>query len=791
MIKLNLLIIFLVIICITVYSQDYSQTVKGIVVDKDSKESLIGANVVLLNSNPINGATTDVDGEFQLKAVSVGRQSIKITYIGYKDLILPEILVISGKETVLNIELTENINQLQEVKIIASNQDKDKSVNTMATNSVRKINMDEAGRYAGGFYDPSRMVGSFAGVATVEGDGVNDIVIRGNSPRGMQWKLEGIEIPNPNHFTDGQGASGGAISIITSNSLSSSDFYTGAFPAEYGNAFSGIMDLNLRNGNQDTYESAFQFGVVGTEISLEGPFSKKHKASFLLNYRYSTFALLSQLKLIDLGNNNLPPKYQDLTLNLNFPTKKMGTFTLFSVMGESTTGTEPIKDSSQWEYREGRYHEIELHQMAVCGIKHLMLLKNKKSYIKTVIAATYQSDQWKEGILDKNYEKFYEYNDDFKYPSIRFSTTYNSKVNSKNVIRTGIVFSQLYYSMFAKEYDYSTNQYITLVNQNGNSYLAQTFAQWKHKFNEVFELNSGMHLLYFGLNSSYAVEPRLGLKWNINNKNAVNIGGGMHSRTESIASYMALVKQTDNSMIASNKNLDFTKAMHLVIGYDFSFAKNWRLKVEGYYQYLYNVPIEDRKESKLSALNFSYGIPDINLVNKGLGNNYGVELTLEKFYAHGYYCLLTTSIFDSKFKANNSTWFNTIFNCNYVANILGGKDFNIGKNKQNILGVNLKGLVRGGNRISPIDYAQTANENKIVFNENNMFTERLPDFYRIDCGTYFRINKSKYSYILSLDIQNIINRKNILGYEWSEKEQSVKDIEGIGLIPILNFRIEF
>lgn len=773
-------------------AQEFVQSISGAVLDKDSKETLVGATVILEGSNPLNGTTTDINGNFVINGVPVGRQTLLITYMGYADMRIPEILVTTGKEVKLNIELTENIMQLNEVKIIASESDKDKSLNTMASISVRKLNMEDASRYAGGFFDASRMVSSFAGVTAVEGDGVNDIIIRGNSSRGLLWRLEGIEIPNPNHFTDGQGGTGGAVSIISSKMLSTSDFYTGAFPAEFGNATSGIMDLNLRTGKTGKQEYAFQLGVVGTEFNLEGGFTKKSKSSYLFNYRYSTFGLLSNAGLIDLGNNNLAPIFQDLSTKLNFPTKSLGTFSFFLVVGQSNTGTEAIKDSIKWKSEPDlSYFENENHKMGVIGVKHFYLLPGNKSYIKTVVAGTYQSDEWTEGDLTQNYEKFHDYYSIFEYPSIRTSILFNSKINTRNIIKIGVNQSFLGFDMFFREYNYDFMKYDTLINQNGSSSMSQSYLQYKYRFTEKTEMNIGVHFIYFHLNANSSLEPRLGMRQKLNDQIILNFGMGLHSRAEAISAYMAQIPDSEGKWSPINKNVDFGKAIHSALGCDYSINRNWRIKTEVYHQYLYNIAESTDTSSVISAINFGYGIPDQKLNNKGIGYNYGLELTIERFFNQDYYLLFTSSLFDSKFKAPNGNWYNTNFNCGYVLNLLSGKDFLIGNNYQNVFGINSKCVLRGGYRISPINHELSIQNQELEFDETQFNRNHLPDFLRFDMGTYFRINNAGYSYIVSLDVQNFINRKNILWYEYSETQNKVIPMEGIGLVPILNFRIEF
>jgi hypothetical protein len=768
------------------YSQ-LTQVIRGKILDKESRTPLIGANVIQLNSSPVNGTVSDIDGNFKL-VVPVGRVSLKATYVGYEDATFSEILVMTGKEVYLNIELRESVSAMQEV-VVKARKDKIQAINSMATISVRQLSTEDASRYASGFGDPSRMVSSFAGVGAVEGDGVNDIVIRGNSPRGMLWRLEGIEIPNPNHFTDGQGASGGAIGIITSSALANFDFYSGAFPAEYGNAFSGIMDLNLRKGNADKREYALQASVVGMEAAFEGPFKAGYGGSYLINYRYSTFALLSQAKIIDLGNNNLAPKFQDLNMIINLPTNKLGTFEFFAVGGMSTTGTVPIKSKIDWndnQNRDSRYDELENHNMGVLGLKHVYNFSDKKTYTKIVLAGTRQYDAWDNGYLIDAFTRQYDYKDRYIYSALRGHFMINHKFNARHTIRAGVIVNSLYSEMFQKSYQWDLKKDSIRIDKNDQTSLIQAYAQWKFRLTDNFEFNSGLHFMYFALNGNKSVEPRFGMKWNFAERQSLSAGFGLHTRTEAIPAYFALVKMPNGLPGEGNKNVGFTKSLHSVVGYDIAFSENLRLKVEAYYQYLYDVPIVDTINSTMSALNFSFGVPSVPLKNKGTGYNRGIELTLEKFYSNNYYFLITGSLFDSKYKANNGKWYSTVFNNNLISNFLAGKDFKI---RSNSFGASIKLLYRWGFRTTPLDTVMSKLMNDEVYQINKLYSQHLPDFFRIDLGLKYRFNRPGYSWVLSLDVQNAIDRKNVLGYEYNGLIRIPS--EGMGLVPILNFRFEF
>lgn len=769
------------------FGQSPVQTVKGTVFDKETNSLLPGASIVVTGTDPVVKTITDYNGNFRL-TVPVGRYSFSINYVGYEEMVVSNILVISGKETVLKVPMREKFYTADEVKVIARKR-KDLALNNMAAISARVLSPEDAQRYAGGFYDPSRMVSSFAGVAAVEGDGVNDIVIRGNSPRGLLWRLEGIEIPNPNHFTDGQGSTGGAVGMITSNVLAMSDFLSGAFPAEYGNAYSGVMDIGLRNGNIDKYEFGFSVGVVGIEASAEGPVFNVNGSSFLLNYRYSTLGFLGQAGLINLGNNNIPPIFQDITFNVKLPTKKAGILYIFGVGGVSNTGTKPVGDSAEWKTDDDREYETEDHKMGVLGIKHTITLPNQKTFIKSIVALEKQQDKWEHGYYLNNTNYLQNYNDDFSYPMIRVAFQANHKFNRLTAFRTGFYYSHLNYSMFARDYDFDHTVYDTIIDKSGNTAQYQIYGQLSHRLTNNIEAGLGLHFMYFDLNGRSTIEPRASLKWSVTEKQTLSIGFGIHTRVESIAAYLAPVADTNGHISELNKNLNFTKAYHFVFGYDYLFRNDFRFKSEIYYQYLNQVPVDSRPDSKLSSLNASYGIPEIPFENTGKGYNAGIELTCEKFYSNNYYLLSTISLFDSKYKTKDGKWYNTYFNSNYIFNLLAGKDFLMGKNKQNILGINSKVVYRGGFRYTPIDKEASILAGEVVYDNTQFNEKQAPDFIRIDLGLNYRRNNKGYSWIISLDVQNVISRQNILGYD--EGDDELEPIYGQGLIPLLNFRIEF
>lgn len=771
----------------SVTAQDLTATIKGKVIDRDTRQPLMGVNVLVVNSNPVQGASTDDKGLFKISKLKVGRHTLKLTYIGYENAVVTEVLVSSGKEVFLNIDMQEKITDMREV-VVSGQKDKSKANNEFASVSARSFSAEEMSRYAATQNDPARVVQSFAGVMTASDDN-NQIVVRGNSPRGLLWRMEGIEIPNPNHFAGSEGSTGGGVSILSANMLTNTDFYSGAFPAEFGDALSGVFDLNLRKGNTDKHEFAVQAGVLGLEAALEGPFSKKYKGSYLINYRYSTLEILGLIGL-KIGGTVLP-KYQDLSFNFYFPTAKAGSFTLFGVGGMSSLGQKAVHDISKWQVLSDK-SEFTLKQMVgVVGATHLYLI-NSKTYVKTVASYSYTNNKSSDDTLSNDFMPFTIDDEKFIYKTFRITSMINHKLDTKNVLRAGIIYSNIDYQLFSEAFSYPSLQMQTQVNNLGNTSLAQAYVQWKHRFTERVQLNSGVHFTYSLVNDKFYIEPRLGGDWRIKENQTLSFGAGLHSRIDAMSTYYSYINPDVTGPKYPNQKLDFSRAIHAVLGYNFNFIKDFRLKVEAYAQYLFSVPIgADSANRSYSLLNYNDGFVNMPLKSTGTGYNYGVEITLEKFFSHHYFFMYTASFYQSKYKAADDIWRSTAYNVHYVMNLLGGKEFVVGKKKNDIIGANIKFIWRGGQKYTPVDLSASIAAHETVYQSNAAYSQKLPDYVRMDFGLYFRRNLKKYSWTLSFDAQNIINRQNVADVVYNPDTQTIKTEKNLGIVPVLAWKIEF
>jgi hypothetical protein len=771
-------------------AQTPTQTIKGIVIDKQSQASIPGVNILIIGSDPIKGAATDIDGHFRLDGISPGRYDIKVTYLGYKEIVLPNIQVNAGKEVSLDIAIEENVNSLKEIVVTGTK--KNETNNEMTSVSSRSFSMEEVNRYAGGRSDPSRLAANFAGVSSPD-DSRNDIVIRGNSPTGVLWRIEGLNVPNPNHFST-IGTTGGPVSAINTNVLKNSDFFTSAFPSEYGNANAGVFDLGFRSGNSDKREHTFQFGALtGLEAMTEGPINKTKGSSYLFAYRYS-FTGFAQALGIPVGTT-ATPFYQDISFKINSGTSKIGKFTLFGLGGKSKIQFLHNKVDSTDLFADPTIDSYFTSDIGVIGVKHF-IRAGEKSYFSTVIGATYAASHYDsdtiskaDGLASRTLEN--------KTTRLHYSanTSFNSKINSKLFLKIGAMAEIMNLNLFyrVKQLDNSWNQ---IWDYNDYTTLIQGYAHIKYNFTDKFTLNVGVHAQYLTLNNSNSIEPRAGLKYQINDRNTISIGYGMHSQMQPTDVYFYRELKADGTYDQSNKNLGFTRSQHFVIGYDVLSAKDWRVKAEVFYQMLSNIPVTETPSS-FSMLNSGASFnPNEQgyLKNSGTGTNYGVELTIEKFFTKGYYGLITGSLYESKYKGSDKVERNTAFNGKYVYNVLVGKEFKVGKEKRNAISIDVKMTQAGGRFYTPVDLAASqAAQKEILVNDSLAFSKQYSSFFRLDVKIGYTLNskKRKMSQSLFFDIQNVTNNKNVFAERYNPLTNTINTAYQIGFFPNFTYKVQF
>lgn len=768
----------------TCFSQ--TQTVRGTVVDNISQSSIPGAIVKITGVDSVIHAVTDEDGKFTLPRVPVGSRMIEITATDYKPVIMQNVTVNAGKELVLTIQMEEDLKSISEV-VVTAKTDKNSPLNELSTVSTRTFSVEETQKFAAAVNDPARMATSFAGVVTA-GDGNNHISIRGNSPNGLLWRMEGVEIPNPNHFSN-VGTAGGGISILSAQLMSNSDFSTGAFAAEYGNALSGVFDLRLRKGNNQKREYTVQLGVLGLDVATEGPFKKGYEGSYLINYRYSTLNILGKIG-IPIGDANT--NFQDLSFNFYLPTRKLGKFTIFGFGGLSYQTTTAEKDSLRWQEDDFlRLNTNFYSNTGAVGITNTKLFSNR-SYLKTALVFSGTENGYKQDKLQDDYNSLVrEYEQRFLQNKLTLSSTYTQKINAKHNIRTGFILNHLGYSLKQSDMGDST-VLMEQINEKGGTETMQVFFQWNAHLTEKLTANVGVHYFQLFLNNSNSVEPRASLRYDVHPKHHLTLGYGLHSQLQPIGVYF--VERTDNGTTTlPNRDLKLSKAHHAVFGYDFVINEHEHIKTEVYYQHLFHVPISKDPTSTYSILNSTDGFPSESLSNSGLGKNYGIELTYERFLFKNLYYLLSASLYESKYKAADGNWYDTRFNTNYATSLTIGKEWNLKnkKGKNRTLGFNIKSIYVGGFRYTPIDLNASVAAGETKFVTTQTYHKRMPDYYRLDIRLSLKRNYKRLTSTVALDIQNTTNRKNVGGQYFDQKTGEVKYWYQTPLLPVLSYRLEF
>jgi hypothetical protein len=772
----------------------YTQTVRGVVYDKNLTTPLADASVIIIGTEPALGVVTDADGKFKIENVPVGRYDIKIAMLSYKPVLLTNQLITSGKETVLEVYMEEDIIEEKEL-VVKGEKDKSKANNGLITGSVTNLRTEEINRFAGSRSDPSRMASNYAGVSG-GGDQRNDIIVRGNSPVGVLWRLEGVDIPNPNHFTS-MGSSGGAFSILNNNLLANSDFMTGAFPAEYGNKTAAVFDVKMRNGNNEKRENTFQIGLSGIEFTTEGPISKKSGSSYMASYRFFSFGALEKLG-VSIGANGIP-QYQDFTMKVNVPTKKLGTFTVWGIMGKSSI--DQIYDEENRDTVPDptvRYESTYYSNMFASGISNEHLY-GEKTKGKLTLSASGSKLGYRENDIHQS---------GYSLTNVEFGSleghylanyTLSHKFNARHFVKGGVIMRNMFYDNRQTYFDYDDSISRTPLDQNGNTWLAQAFIHYHFRVTEKLSLHPGIYYQQFMLNNSKALEPRLAVAYTINEKNSVSIASGLHSQTLPLFIYQSRFRNDmTGEYYQPNKNLDFMRSAHLVASYKRSISKNLRFKTEAYYQYLYDVPVSTGMQDwyriySIVNTGASYGIDAgaDSSSNSGKGRNYGAEISLEKYFSKGYYFLTNLSLLKSEYRAGDGVWRNSVFDIGHVYNILAGKEFHLDKDNRKVLSVDFKMTWSGGRRYVPIDAEASLAANETKYDFENAYEKKLKDYYRADIKISYAVNRPKATHNLFIAADNVLNTQNILEQYWDKKEQKVKDAYQLGIFPYLGYKIQF
>ena len=664
-----------------------TQTVRGQVCDVASGEPMIGVTITVENGTTM-ATVSDSDGNFVINNVPVGRHSVRASYIGYESVLLKEQLVSSGKELVLNLRMRESISELGEV-VIKPRVNKQQPLNEMAQVGARMFSVEEATRYAGGMADPARTASMFAGVAT--GGATNGISIHGNSPQMLLWRVEGVEVPNPNHFAEITEAGGGVFTSLNGTVLANSDFLTGAMPAEFGNALSGAFDMKMRVGNNTKYEHAVQVGTLGVDFASEGPLGKGSKASYLVNYRYSFLEIAKKLHAINMENETLD--YQDLSFKINMPTTKAGTFALWFT-GLIDNYENKVPDVSDWETLWDSNDSWSRQRNCATGLTHTYRFKNGGS-LHSSVAFTGAYRKLGVNNYDEQMNQTPGMDGRNSQWNVIISTQHQHKFSSRYTMQNGFEHQHLEFNTWLDWIHETGGPLYRVYESEGNTGLTRLYTNHKVALSRRLSTVIGMNVMWFNLNNQWLMEPRVSVQYKTSPSSTLSLAYALNSRKESTDTYF--VTMADKN---PNENLGLTRSHHISASFAQRLGENAMLKIEPYWQWLFDVPVE--QGTTYSILNHRNFFQDRALTNEGAGRNYGIDLTLERYLKDGFYGMLTATLFKSEYRDAQGEWHHSRHDRGYITNILGGKEWMVGKSKKNVFGLNGRLTLMGGDRYTPI-----------------------------------------------------------------------------------------
>lgn len=780
---LSLILIFL---SSFVYGQSY-QTVRGTVKESFTERAIEGVTVTLLSENLMYKRTVcDANGTFTFNDVEIGFYDIEFRHLGYKSFIQPAIAVTVSKETVLNITMENSLKDLDEVEV-KSNKERGIPNNEMANASVFSIHPNDARRIAGGLDDPIRVTGTLPGVTAGTSFSANFVSIRGNSPRSLKYQMEGVELPNPTHFAR-IGGSGGTFTIFSMQLMDKSDFYTGAFSAQYGDALGGVFDVKFKKGNSEQHEMTFQIGSLGVEFGSEGPLSGKNNASYVLNYRYATVALGR------VGNPS-SPTYQDLSFNIDIPlAKSKGKLQFFAIAGTSDRTRSALKDSADWAESLDRTTLYLASTTATMGGVYKKFI-GTNSVFKATVVGSYSKQSDNKDYVQNDFSIIHQKINEYTAVPITGALSFKHKFGLKHSNITGLSYNTTAHDWRAEKYSFNQNKQIVLMDGSGRSNLLKAYTQSKFSITEKFDIFAGVHFLAYDVTEQQTVEPRLSLSYQLNSKHSVSLSAGMHSQVENYATYRYEETNSLGEIVYPNQDLGLAKAIHYIIGYKGKVCKNHKLSVEVYYQQLYDVPVDSLTFSTINIEELS----DLRaLTNAGTGQNYGIDLGFERYTENGLYYIFNSSFWRSFYTGGDGIQRSSAFDNKYNLRFIVGKEYKLrasttrkGIDRYRAFSWNGSLNVLGGQVYTPLDFFNSKLEQETIYDESLAFTQQGETLLFLDFNFSYTINKKKRKSVWAIQIKNLLNNGNALYREYDTVLDKEVEVKSTSFFPNIYYRLEF
>lgn len=742
-----------------------SGVIKGTVVDRDTRERLAGANVIIVNA--LKGAASDKDGNYIITNIKPGFYTLLFSFIGYDSLYKTDIIVKPNKSINIDAQLKSAALSSEAIKVTAG------YFSEKQTNQVSSINFssEEIRRSPGSAGDVSRIVMTLPSIAKVN-DQSNSLVVRGGSPVENGFYVDNIEIPNINHFPT-QGSSGGPIGILNVDYIKDVNFYSGGFSAVYGNRLSSVMDITFREGNRDRFEGQLDLNFAGFGGAFEGPLLSG-KGSWMLSIRRSYLDFI--IKAVDLGTS-IAPVYGDLQSKIVFDIDPQNKITFLTITGddhsESTKKVAEENDMTAF----GRQDYIE----ATTGINWRKIWK-KSGYSNTSFSWTiqkYDNTSYETGsgyLLRTNHSNEQNY---------RLRNVNHIKFNNWVQLDFGFegrFYKNDYNSFYAAYTDIlgQTTDDLKVVKNINTSKMAGFFSM---EFNPLDNVSAtmGLRSSYFGYNNGFHVVPRASLSYKITKNLALNAFYGVYYQE------LPFVLLTQ---LHSGAGIKTPRAAHAIIGVSKEVFRDTRLLIEAYQKEYNNFPF-DTAQPKLFLIDELYYNQFENFLDhpllefNGQAQSRGVELTLQKKMAKDFYGLVAASYSKSRYRDVAGHWRDRVYDNRLMFSVEGGYK------PDNLWEFSLRWIYAGGAPYTPFNQIASKALNRAVLDENKINAARYPDYHSLNVRFDRRFYFSSSNMVFYLSVWNAYDRKNVATYFWNQVENKKDVIYQWRMLPIFGVQYEF
>ncbi len=736
-------------------------TIKGKVVDSETKSPLIGASVMLVGTR--RGSVTDTDGNFTIDNVPVGNYALKFSSIGYKPLSKTDVIIKSDRITFIEAELVITTISSKDIIVTAGyfSQVEDKPGGTI------NFSTEEIRRSPGSAGDVSRIIGGLPSIAKVN-DQLNSLIVRGGSPAENGFYIDNIEIPNINHYPI-PGSSGGPIGLLNVDFIQDVTFSAGGFSALHGDRLSSIMDVSFREGNRDELDGEIGIHFAGFEIAAEGPTPGK-RGSWMFSARRSFLDLL--VKAIGTG---VAPKYSDYQGKITYDISPTNKITLLGIYG-----IDHISFDKEQSIEDGNiiYGDYDGYEYSFGTNWRYLWSENGYSNTSISFLGTRSTSDIYETKTD-----IVLFTSDVLEQIAQIRNVNHLRLNELHQLQFGT--DAKYY---LNKYDYWMAEYTGVlgdrtdslrVNRDINSPKYGIFANYTWRPFNKLTTNWGIRFDHFSHNNNSHISPRLSLSYKLTERTSLNAAYGI---------YYQNIPLIFLSQKEENKELRDPIAYHYIWGVSHLLTENTRLILEAYYKEYDNFPLDPQQPQMFIADEVFYGGFMHNheeLISAGKVRAYGVEMSVQKKLVENFYGLICGSYYRTRYLGLDGTWRNRVFDNRYIFSIEGGYKPNYKWE------FSVRWIFAGGPPYTPLDIELSKVFDRTVMDRNRVNEARYPDYHSLNIRFDRRYHFKSTNLIFYVSVWNAYNRKNIANYYWNAIEEKEDVIYQWSMLPVFGVEYEF